>query len=64
LVLVDPRLLGQGGVPSGFGLRVCFGFRPSDFGLFFKASGHLLQGLMRPWARTRSGPPAAQANAV
>src|SRR6266511_2880342 len=33
LQLVDPSPLGQGGVPSGFGLRVCFGFRPSDFGL-------------------------------
>jgi hypothetical protein len=42
----------QGGVSSGFGLRVCFGFRPSDFGLSFKAGGHLLQGRMQHWGLT------------
>jgi hypothetical protein len=54
LELVDPRPLGQGGVPSGFGLRVCFGFRSSGFGLSFNASGHWLQGLMQPWGAPKS----------
>jgi hypothetical protein len=45
---------GRRRVASGFGFRISFGFRPSDFGVGALPDGLFLEGLTQPWCLVHS----------